>query len=162
LASNNADPAIPWYRTMAGSLGIVLALVGALYVCVRRWMPSQTAAESGLLRVVARSHLSPKQGVALIQLGRRFVLVGVSPGRLQPLSEITDPEEVADLTVREATGSATRKDYSRFEAILQGRAGEFEQPSAPPTDFAPARRSPAAGSSPGLGDLVRRLKSLQT
>ncbi len=157
-AANPPEPSegavrIPWYRSTPGSLAIVLALVGALYFCVRRWAPSAKAAESGVLRVVARTHLTPKHGLALVQVGRRFLVIGVSPSRVGALAEIGDPEEVADLTVR-AEGSEVSKRQA-FETLLGRNVAEYAEPAAA-DNF--GQRAPSGRGA--VGDLLRRLRSM--
>ncbi len=157
--------ATPWYRSGLGALGIVLALMGVVCFCVRKWIPAVRVAESQAMRVVARASVSPKQSVALIQLGRRFVMVGVSPERMSVLSVISDQEEVADL----AQVSGTSSDSSRpgFAHCLEEESEDFgadrEGPSAMVTtaDQDPIR---VVGSDSGkaLGDLLHRLRKLHT
>jgi flagellar biogenesis protein FliO len=148
----------PWYRTGPGALGIVLALVGVLYMAARRWLPSAKAADTGALRVVARTSLTPRHAAALLQLGRRFVLVGVSPGRLQTLSEVADPDEVADLLIR--TGLSKPSARSSFDAVLKTQAEEFGDGLRPDPEGNESPGFAMGHPCNGVGGLLRRLRSL--
>ena len=83
---------------MAWPLCAVLALIGLCAFGFRRWMPSKSPLLGGnVVKILARHYVSGKQSVCLMRLGRRLLLVGVSPDRLSTLCEFTDPEEVAEL-----------------------------------------------------------------
>ena len=47
------------------------------------------------MEVVARTTVSPKQTLVLVKLGRRLVLVGVSPDRMDTMATVDDPDQVA-------------------------------------------------------------------
>jgi len=149
--------ASPWYRSGVGALAIVLGLVACLYWAVRRWTPSARAAETGLLRVAARASLSPKHGLALIQLGNRFVLVGIGPNRVDAICDVTDPEEVALLAAR-TTGRGSPSAQA-FDDLLDREAAGFRSSSegSAGASFSPAARPPGA-----IRDLLNRLRMMQS
>ena len=154
------DTSSPWYRSAISSLAVVLALVGVAYFVVRRFVPAARASESGLLRVVARAALSPKHSVALVHLGRRFVIVGVSPDRLDALCEIHDAEEVAELTARAGVDAFRRR--SGFDETLVREVSQLREPAGGAEEEAsPARRRPLTTREP-LTDLLNRLRTLQS
>ena len=88
----------PWYRTGIGALAVVLALVAGAYWVVRRWMPSARTVDAGVMKLVGRTGLTPKQSLALVQVGRRYVVVGVSPDRLDSLCEISETHKGTIIT----------------------------------------------------------------
>jgi hypothetical protein len=61
-----------------GTAGIALALAafGGMSIAARRYLPQ---AESGPLRVVGRTSLSPKHAVYLLRAGDRVLLIGTGP-----------------------------------------------------------------------------------
>ena len=123
-------------------------------------MPGVRSIESGVLCVTGRATLTPKHSAALIQLGRRFVLVGVSPERVSLLCEVSDPGEVAELAAR--TGSPSAAGRRAFDRLLAGESAEYCMEAKE----ASAERPPP-GSGPGktprpLGDLLNRLRVLQS
>lgn len=106
-------------RVLLALLGVV-GLIMVLRIAVRRVFPgaiSQRATRA--IKILCRSVVSPKQHLLLIQVGKRLIVVGDSGAQLNPLCEITDGEEVAEIlaTVREETTTAAR----RFENLF-GRA----------------------------------------
>ena len=153
----------PWYRTGLGALAAVLALVGAAAWLMRRWVPGARAVESGVVRVVGRTVLSPKHTLMLVALGRRFVLVGVCGDRVTTISEVTDPDEVADLAAR--IGSSRGQKGDDFGDLLAGEEDDY-RPEAERHDARGRSVAPVSGDGGGargsLGDLLRRLKTLHT
>jgi flagellar biosynthetic protein FliO len=74
----------------------VLGLIAAAALVVRRFMPARRMLTGqGVLDVVARASLSGKQSLLLVKMGRRLVLLGVSPERINALAEVEEREEVA-------------------------------------------------------------------
>jgi len=105
-----------------------------------------------------------------VRLGRRFVLVGVSPDRIEPLCDIASPDEVADIARMLVPQGSTLGDGNR-SPTLEGwgthAKTETEKAAAFDDDLsAEASRyeDTAAGSSvPAarrqLGRLLRRLSN---
>ena len=78
------------------SLLAVLALIVLCAWLFRRFFPgSQHGRTNSAIEIIARSAISPKQSVCLIRLGRRLLLVGLSPNHMANLSVVNDPEEIA-------------------------------------------------------------------
>jgi flagellar protein FliO/FliZ len=76
---------------LAVSLGVVLGLF---------WLIARTSAKKlggsrALLRVHGRQSLSRTASVAVVEVGSRVLVVGVSEGGVRLLTEL-DPEEIAD------------------------------------------------------------------
>lgn len=151
----------PWYRTGFGALAIVLVTIGMVVWLARRFLPLTRSSESGVLRVVARASLSPKHSVALMSVGRRFVLIGLSGDRITQVCQVTDPEEVAELAAR--TGAARTPSGEDFDTLLVQEAedyhsalGEGEKPRG---RFTNRKRMQPRGQ---LGALLGKLRKLQT
>ena len=155
-----ADRGTPWYRTGLGALAIVLALVGGVYWLVRRWMPAARLADGGVMRVVARTPLGPKHHAALVQLGRRFVIVGLSPDGARTLSEITDPDEVADLIGRTAARGGPAP--IAFDAQLTRELGEYRDELEDKSDEVRITRPTTRPGGAPLTDLLQKLRALRT
>jgi len=113
----------PWWRHPLASLGLVLAAILALMALARRCLPMSRVAGSGVLRVVARTHLSPKQSVALIQVGRRMIIAGITPERIAALGTLDDPEENARLLA--AVQGGGRRNVDPFADVLTLQAGRY-------------------------------------
>ena len=73
------DAISQWLGPTWWALLIVLGVIFLAAYVLKRITPGITGnRQGGLFRVLARWHLSPKQLVALIQVGRRMLLVGVT------------------------------------------------------------------------------------
>ncbi len=153
------EPA-PWYRSAMGSLALVLVLVGIAYAVVKRFVPAARAAEGDLVCVVARAALSPKQSVALVRLGRRFVMIGVSPDRLDTLCEIHDGGEVAELAAR--LGPVNGKTGGGFDKMLLRHARELREVEGEAEEESPSPKRRIASAREPLTDLLNRLRTLQS
>lgn len=151
-AALSSNESTPWYRTGLGAMTIVLALLGALYWGVRRWVPSVKTASNAAMTVVARSAVTPKHSLATVQWGRRFVLVGMSNDRMDTLAEITEPTEAAELAgslgVRWPAGA------SSFDETLMTESSAFDEPME--SNPAPSSKANA------VQDLLKRLKTLRS
>lgn len=81
------------------SLAIVLGLFFLIVWVSRRAFPkASTPLSAEVLEVVGRSPLAHRHQLQLIRLGRRLLLVSVTPEHAETLTEITDPDEVNHLT----------------------------------------------------------------
>lgn len=79
----------------------VLAVCGlfcaALYL-MKKYMPGHRQLfNHPAIEVLGRTHLDQKRFVSLVRVGKRVVVVGVSPDDMRPLSEITDEAEVTEI-----------------------------------------------------------------
>jgi len=144
-------------RTGWGALGVVLGIIALVYWGVRRWLPTARIGDQGAIRVVGRTAVSPKHQVALLQVGRRFVLVGVSPDRLTALGEVRDPEESAELAAWAGLGRPS----SAFNEELINEAASFEQPSTQEEVGEVIVPRAGDGREP-LSALLNRLRRLQS
>lgn len=131
LAGSAADKTIPatgrrtpWYRNGMVALGGVLAVMFGIVWLLRRYVPSVRSMGAGPLKVVARTHLSPKQSVALLQVGRRHVLVGVTPDHLTNLGHIADPDETFNLRARTSNPSGAGQ-AGEFDTALETEAAQY-------------------------------------
>lgn len=167
-AGSGAGAASPGgWSDMLWPLGVVLALVGGVAWAAKRWMPRSLGTSGGQsLRIVARQALSTRQSICLVKFGRRLVLVGVTPERISPLSEIADASEAAELTALIESGrpgsfasmfngisEANAQEVQSVECELQPQS-EFETSLPPGRDLAHA-----SAEVRGLLDRVRKLSS---
>ena len=152
------DTAGPWYQTGLGSLAIVLALIGGVYWIARRWGPALRSTEVGGMRIVARAGLSQRQSLVLVQVGRRLVVVGVSPGRVERVCDISDPQEVAELTGHRQAGRPN--DRAGFDKMLHRAEEEFSPADGEEYASSPASTDRAAGTG-AVSGLLKRLRGLQ-
>lgn len=166
-ATQQVNDQRPWYRSTLFSLSVVLALIGAAYYGVRKLVPSLRAPQrSELIRVLARTALTPKQHVVLVQCGRRVVLIGVSPDRVETLSEITDPTEVSELTIGETAGERRPVAAGAFGKWFDKERDSYTESTDTTLDVALQEsvaspiRSNNKGTKPPLKELLERVRAL--
>ena len=80
------------------SLAVVITLIFALRWLSQRMFGKAVASRaSRAVQVLSRNVISPKQQLLIVQVGRRLLVVGDSGQQMNPLCEITDPDEMAAL-----------------------------------------------------------------
>lgn len=85
--------------TVMGSLGIVLGLFLLVVWFTRRALPrAATSLPSDVVELLGRTPLSPRQNMHVIRFGPKLLLVSVTQGGAETLSEITDADEVERVT----------------------------------------------------------------
>lgn len=149
-------------RTGAGTtwsfwdLAPMLAIVGLILVAalmVKRFLPGRRLfTGSGVLEIVARTPISNKQNLVLVKMGRRLVLLGVSPEQISTLCIVDDPQQVAML-LGEIVSGRPGSMAGAFADSFDEQAGAYQSE--------PAEHDPAAVASShvrGLLEKVRRLK----
>ena len=146
-----------WYATGLGSLAIVLGLIALVYWLMRRWVPSLRPTDGGGMRIVSRSSLSPRQTLSMVQIGRRFVVVAVSPNRVDMVCEIVDPQEVAELTSH--LGPAAIGRGGLFDGMLGREKVTFS--AIDDEDESPATSVESLEASGSVTNLLKRLRTLQ-
>lgn len=146
---------VPWYRSGLGAMAIVLVVIALVTIGLRRWLPVAKTLDHGMLRVVARTNVSPKHHAALIQLGRRFVLVGVSPDGMSTLCEVRDGNEVSELSARLGSRSVLA-----FDEQLLDETRQYEQSGGEPV---PRRSTDERdqGEEEPVTDLLQKLRKLR-
>ncbi len=121
--------------TLLGSLAVVLGLFLLLAWVVRMSLPKGPASlPRDAVEVLGRTLLTGRQYVHLIRCGNKMLLVSVTPGGAETLTEITDPVEIDRLagicySMRPQSASAN------FRQLLQNFGTE-----PPPVDRRRKRR----------------------
>lgn len=120
-----------WLRTTA-ALGGVVALIVILAWGYRAatgqagaWRLARGGRHAGLMEVVGRTALSPRQSLCLVRVGPRLVLLGVTPDAVRSLDVIQD----ADLTARllgQATQQRPDSSTAEFARCLEREADSYE------------------------------------
>ena len=131
---------------------VVLGLIGLLAWLVKRFTPKRHGLTgAGVLDVVARLSLSPKQGLVLVKIGRKLVLMGTTPDRISALTVLDDPNQVAELigeAARDHGDSMTRA----FADSIDAQAEVYRTLPASGDPVTAAR-----GHVRGLVEKVRRM-----
>jgi flagellar biogenesis protein FliO len=127
----------PSATRVAVSLAAVLGLIVALAVVAKKLAPRGRFAgvgqAGGAIHVMARTPISPKQKIILLQVGRRILVLADSAGQnLSTLCEIADFDEAAALISQ----LQTEKGGNSFSAALNDamerfRSAQDKSPSTP-------------------------------
>jgi len=123
-ASSASHSSGPSATRVAMSLAAVLALIVLLYFASRRFLPRAALAKhggGGAVQVLARTAISPKQRIILLQVGRRILVVADGGASLATLAEITDADEAAALVGQ----LQSDKPGGSFSAALSGAMEKF-------------------------------------
>lgn len=126
-------------------LGLSLGIVLGLFWAIARTSSRRMAGSRSLLKVRGRQSLSRTASVAVVEVGNRVLVVGVSEGGVKLLTEL-DPEEIAELaeTPQSGTGGTTP---GKRRAVTPAPAlgGSILAPDTWKSAWAAATSRPAAG-----------------
>jgi flagellar biogenesis protein FliO len=112
--------------TVAGSLGVVLGLFLVVAWCLRRFSPAGSVLlPKEVVELLGRSPLAGRQQMQLVRIGNKLLLVALSPGGAETLTEITDATEVEHLTAL----SRRRQPSSSAAAFQQALAQLGNEPA---------------------------------
>ena len=156
IGDAEADPGLGLTQTV-GSLAIVIGLIVAASAGAR-WLARKHGglasqmgaggkAPSGVAEVLARYPLARGQTVVLLRVGQRVLVTfhgvgGKNGPTMSLLSEVTDPEEVADLLVKTREREAEEAQHRFSAAIAEADARHAEARAAhDPTPRPPAFRT---------------------
>jgi len=142
------------------ALGGVLGLIVALRFGVKRFFPS-AAVQRGVssVKVLGKCVISARQNLLVVQFGKRLILVGDAGANLNPLCEITDPDEVAGILAqaRDETISVARRFESLFGRARTEYGTEREPQSTEPFDDS----NEIKPDDPALKDTQKELSDLR-
>lgn len=150
----------PWYRHPIIALIVVVGVIVGVAMVFRRYVPSGRMIPMQAVRVVGRAPISAKHSIALLHVGQRLLVVGMTADRVSTLSEITDPQEVSLLLG--ASGDANVS-ADVFGAQLADQIGQFGMGGADGSDGAIdlEDRSLLKETKGQLQSLMRKLRSLR-
>ena len=141
---------MPSASTMIGSLAIVVGLFLLLTWVLRRGMPKQTPLlPQGILEVLGRAPLVGRQQVHLVRLGNKLLLIAVTPGGIETLTEVTDPAEIDRLAgiCQQANPYSASKSFNQllgdYSDPKPTRRGSFSKDEPDFSSLEPARTGPA-------------------
>jgi flagellar biogenesis protein FliO len=149
------------------ALLIVIGVILVLRQVVRHMTAMPGSGRAGkMVTVLSRSMISPRQQVLVLQVGNRLLVVGDSAGRMNPLCEITDPDEIAMLLgqTRQARDTNAERNPMSFLNLFRRANEPFSENDA----LAVSGEDPEKGIDPdeavsseemsGLIDKVRMLQ----
>lgn len=123
VVPRNTPTKAAWYRHPLAALIVVFGAIAAIAWVFRKYVPASRMIPMSAVRVVGRAPISAKHSIALLHVGQRLLLVGMTSDRVSTLSEITDPQEVslllgstADAAVESAFGKQLTEQLDGFAA----------------------------------------------
>jgi flagellar biogenesis protein FliO len=112
-------------------VGLISIIIIGGFCLIRKFFPgTRRLFGSRLVRILGRSHLSPKHSVYLLKVGERVLVLGVSGDRINPLAEINDEREVA-LMAAEGQPAPSEGPRLSFKKLF-GRGKEVLASQEPP------------------------------
>lgn len=147
------------------ALGVVIGLIFFLRWLGKKYVPSLAGGRAaGVVRVLSRAPVSPKQQVLLVQVGRRVLVVADNGTQMSALSEITDADEVASLLGQ--LSAKPEPETREFDETLDQAKQDFEpaatrlpltESAERESDQAESNLEPASTEIEGLMQKVRTL-----
>lgn len=143
------------------ALSGVVALIFLLRAAAKRVFPGAAVhGATSAVKILARTSISPKQHLLVIQFGRRLVLVGDTGANLNPLCEITDADEIAGILARSRDESISAA--RRFESLFGRARKDFTDDVPEPAAGEPFDNSSEIGAdNPSLLETQKELLGLR-
>ncbi len=142
-AASTSSPDQLDFTRVAMAMGIVITMILGLRWVGKKYFPNVAVPRSsGTMKVLSRLAISPKQQFLMIQIGKRIVVVGDSTGQMSPISEITDPEEVAGLFSQLAE-ERSQQSMKGFGALFHRAEADFEKKQKPEMEKPASENSPS-------------------
>lgn len=141
-------------------LALVLVLIVAAALAWRKWSPrSKRFSAGGVINVLASHYLSPKQSLCLVRLGRRMLLIGVTPERISTVAEIQQPQEASEIlaAVERARPSSFTSVFTR---LSKGEPVE-NATEEPIEEQAAIADQQLARTGTAVRDLISRVRGLR-
>ena len=84
---------------MVISLGIVLAIIWGLYRLAKKTLPmGQGSGKGKMMHVLESQYLGVKKSITMVQIPGAILVVGVSPDKVNLLTQIDDPTIIKSIT----------------------------------------------------------------
>ncbi len=97
---------------------VVSSIFGVILYMVKKYLPGHRQLfNHPAMEVLGRTYLDQRRFVSLVRIGKRIVVVGVSPDEMRPLSEITDETEISDIL--ELARPKTEAGLTVFQRLFQ-------------------------------------------
>lgn len=153
---------VPWYRSGAVSLLVVLGVIVAAALLAKRVFKSSHILGGDTLRVLCRSHLSSKQSVALMQMGGKLVFVGITSESIRTLRTVEDAEEAALLRGQLRAGTlGAGAGETQFDKVLTREADRFPAGLEGGSEFTPQASERMTRTREDLKGLLKNVRSYQ-
>jgi flagellar biogenesis protein FliO len=113
------SPASSGWRLGSTGIALALAICGAACAASRKYWPQSS---TGLVRVVGRVSLSPRQAIYLVRAGRRVILIGAGgQGAPTLLGELSESEQSEAQVEAADSGKPSFSGLAGLAAPLTGK-----------------------------------------
>ena len=99
------------FKLTLGLVFIVLLIFGLAWAMKKMQLTQHS--NNGLINIVSAISVGHRDRIALIQVGKEQVLVGLTPGRMQTLHTLKQPIEIDDKS------SSTQNFKEKFKQIME-------------------------------------------
>lgn len=114
----SGSPAFPSLWPAIFCVVTVCGLFVGVLCLAKKYLPGHRQLFSHpAMEILGRTHLDQRRYVSLLRVGKRVIVVGVSPDEIRSLSEITDETEVTDLL--EVARPKTEAGLTIFQRLFQ-------------------------------------------
>ena len=121
------------------------------------------------LEILGRTHFDSQKYLALVRVGTRVLVVGVSPNGFDQISEISDSEEVTDIlsAAKPRTSSGQNLFYKMFQKQIQNRLSPDTGIKPPSTDFKQQEDEPSTADTlspqpqPEIAERQERIRKIR-
>ncbi|MFG0249589.1 MAG: FliO/MopB family protein [Phycisphaeraceae bacterium JB051] len=118
-----------WILNTITALGVVIALIFAMRMGMNKLSGRPVmGGRSGIVEVLSRTSLSPRNQVMLLRLGQRIIVVSEGPAGVRTLANVDDPDEVAGLLTT-ISASKPGSISQSFNQLLNRADTEMDNPS---------------------------------
>ena len=167
IAQGDEGESNSWWRTI-GALAAVVGLIVFLSWGYRAMAGGQLGLLNrtrcpGLIEVVSRTALTPRQSMYLVRVGNRMILVGQTAEQLRTLDVIDDSETVARLA-GQSISQQQQSSTAEFRSCLDKEESDYTPEPEPAVRRRPASASSGSidGVRRGLQDAIRRIQRAAT
>ncbi|NLX05733.1 MAG: flagellar biosynthetic protein FliO [Phycisphaerae bacterium] len=146
--------------TLWAALALVLVLIVVALAVIRKAYPGARMFSSlAAVQVLGRTYLSPKQALAMVKVGRKLVLIGLSEQSVSHLLTVSDPDEVAQLLSQIEQGRSTSV-TAGFMGLFSGERARFEEEDSEPDPSDKNRENSKENEEESVLELKSELNSL--
>ncbi|MAX25502.1 MAG: hypothetical protein CMJ19_13460 [Phycisphaeraceae bacterium] len=118
-----------WILNTVTALGVVIGLIFAMRMGMNKLSGRPVmGGRSGIVEVLSRTSLSPRNQVMLLRLGQRIIVVSEGPAGVRTLANVDDPDEVAGL-LTSISASKPGSISQSFNQLLNRADTEMDNPS---------------------------------
>ena len=137
---------------------VVCAVFCGILYCAKKYLPGHRQLFSHpAMEILGRTHLDQRRYVSLLRVGKRIVVIGVSPDEMRSLSEITDEEEITG--IMEVARPKSEAGLNIFQRLFQRNVQQHE--AAETRAIANARTAELEEQMSSLRQRVRAIRETE-